>query len=709
MLLRLQTATSRYHTRRLAILSAVALFIGYAVYFAIGLTNLNLPGPQYDEVADAVPAMELIHGLPNTAFDTVEILGLRLPLVMGHYTGPSSIYVSFAGMSLFGTTVAGLRITQLLLGAITLLLLFVLARTWFDPLTASLSFLLCATAPAFLWWSRSGAHFAAPLLPLALGLLLFLRRWWHTRQPWLLVAAAFVFGLGLTTKLLFAWLLVPIGLTALIVLWLPGIYKTIRSIHVGTLLLCAVAFVVGFLPFIIHNLPSGASFRFIAENAIQSQTYGHNNLDIVGNVQFEVADFLRMMGGDTLHFEAPAGLPLGAIATALSVIYTLILCIRYRTALPLNGQTASTNLPSHLRLRLFLLLSIVTVIPLGTISISNIGARHLFIIVPLTWLLVSVSILDGIYWLRTHWPARRAIATSAIIVALLPLNALATNIMIQSFMVASGGRGLWSDALYTLADTLSNQYAGRPVMALDWGFGASVEFLTHDQVRMKEMYEYLPEPSARFADLATVMLRDPANVYVFHSPGAAAFPSYMEAMQRQAAKLHKQLVPEQVINERSGVPNTLIYTAQTTPRNFEVSPTLATRRAIFSGGLTLLGGNTAYDPTRHEVAVQLYWQNTADKQPDDTILMHIVNQSTGEVVLNADQQPLYGSYPFSQWQKGEVVTDQRWISLPADLKPGVYQVRVGVYDTASGARRTIDDPQHDSAGNSLMLHFFEIK
>ncbi len=691
------------------ILSALALVVAYALYFSIGLTNLTLPGPQYDEVADAVPAMELIRGLPNTAFDTVNVFGLHLPLVMGHYTGPSSIYVSFAGMSVFGTTVAGLRITQLILGAITLLLLFILARAWFDAPAAGLVSLICATAPAYLWWSRSGAHFAAPLLPLALILLLLLHRWWHTRQPALLVAAAFVFGLGLTTKLLFAWLLVPIGLTALIVLWVPGIYQTLRSIHVGTLLLCLAAFAIGFLPFIIHNVPSGASFQFIAENAVQSQTYGHNNLDIGGNVQFEVADFLRMMGGDTLHFEAPTGLPLGAVAIVLSVLYTLFLCLRHRAALPLNGHSGSPNPPAHLRLRLFLLLSIVTVIPLGTISISNIGARHLFIIVPLAWLLVSLSLLDGIRWLRAHWPARPALLSGAILALILPLNACITNVLIQSFMVTSGGRGLWSDALYTLADSLSTQYAGRPVMALDWGFGSSVAFLTHDQVRMKEMYEYLPEPSAKFADLATVMLRDPANLYVFHAPQATAFPGYMEIMQRQAAKSHKQLVLAQVINERSGISNTLLYTAQTTPRSFEVSPALVTRNATFAGGLMLLGGSADYDPNRHEVAVQLYWQNTAGAQPDDTVLMHVVDQATGEVVVNADQQPLYGSYPFSQWQKGEVVTDQRWVSLPADLKPGIYQVRVGVYDPKTGQRRAIDDPQHDSAGNSLMLHFFEIK
>jgi hypothetical protein len=515
--------------------------------------------------------------------------------------------------------------------------------------------------------------------------------------------------LGLTTKLLFAWLLVPIGLTALIVLWFPGMLSTLRSIHIGTLFLCVVAFMVGFLPFIIHNLPSGASFHFIAENAIQSQTYGHNNLDIVGNIRFEVADFLRMMSGDTLHFEAPAGLPLGGVAIFLSVFYTLVICVRHRTVLILNGRSTSTYSPTHLRLRLFLLLSIVTVIPLGTISISNIGARHLFIVVPLAWLLVSVSIFDVIHWLRAHWPSRPAIATIAVLAIMLPLNALATNVMVQSFMVTTGGRGLWSDAIYTLADALSNQYAGRPVMTLDWGFGSSVAFLTQDKVRTKEMYEYLPEPSSKFADVATVLLHDPANVYVFHSSEATAFPGYLEAMQRQAAKLHKQLVMAQVITERNGISNTLIYTAQDTPRSFVVSPTLATRNAIFSGGLTLLGGNAIYDPTRHEIAVQLYWQNNAAKQPDDTVLMHIVDQATGQVVVNADQQPLYGSYPFSRWQKGEVVIDQRWVQLPVDLKSGVLQVRVGVYDSRTGTRRTIDDPQHDSAGNSLMLHYFEIK
>ena len=95
--------------------------------------------------------------------------------------------------------------------------------------------------------------------------------------------------------------------------------------------------------------------------------------------------------------------------------------------------------------------------------------------------------------------------------------------------------------------------------------------------------------------------------------------------------------------------------------------------------------------------------------PDDTILLHVVNQANGEVVQNGDHRPIYDTYPFPQWQAGEVVTDPYWIKLPADLPPGVYQIRVGAYDHASGQRREITDPRNDAAGNSLLLETFEVK
>jgi hypothetical protein len=679
---------------------------------SIGATDLQLPGLQYDEAADAVPAMELLTGQPVSSLSTITLFGHRLPLMMLHHIGPSTIFTSALGMALFGISVEGLRISQLLVGAVTLILLWLMARHWFDNLTAFIAALLCASAPAFIWWNRAGANWTAPLLPLALGTLLLLRHWWRTRHPVALIGAAFLFGVGLVTKILFIWLVAPIALMALLALGVRGVWRTLRETHWTTLVFALIALIVGLGPFIIHNIQSPfATFQFLAANALTTRIYGHNNLDLLNNLRQVAGEFVVMMGGDTIAFRAPAGLLLGSLAFVASVIYLTILCVSYRALIPFgsHAQAGAPISPGGLRRRLFLLLCVVTVLPLSTVSTSSIGATYLFILVPLTWLLIAVALRDGLTWLQKHLDIRRSALTGGAVVAALVLSQVGTNLAIHAFFRQTGGRSFWSDAIYTLASELESNYSARPIMAMDWGFDRSVTFLTHGRIHMQEMFEYLPQPSPKFDDIATVLLRNPANVYVFHAPETAAFHGFQETFERMALKSHKTPTLAQTITERDGAPNILIYTADETPRRFTISPTLVTRNATVAGGLTLLGGDVSYHAERHEVTALLYWQTQAQRQPDDTVLVHIVEQTTGRVVLAADQQPVYGAYPFTQWQRGEVVTDPHWIRLPDHLAPGIYQVRVGVYDRNTGVRRAISDPQNDAAGNSLMLHSFEIK
>ncbi len=361
------------------------------------------------------------------------------------------------------------------------------------------------------------------------------------------------------------------------------------------------------------------------------------------------------------------------------------------------------------RLRLFLLLCVVAVLPLSTISTSGIGATYLFIIVPLAWLLIAVAGCDLAQWLTSRLGAKRATFAGSLMTAVFVLSQVAANAQIVQFFAVTGGKGLWSDAIYALADELERLAPDHPIIALDWGFARNVNFLTRNRVQLQEAYEFLPAPSPKFQDAASVLLREPANVYVAHAAGNETFRGYRDAFERQALRMHKRLQLLAAFPERDGTPHTLVYTAADAPRTFTISPSLATRNATFDDALTLLGGQVGYDPSAREVAVRLHWQSDADRLPDDTVLVHIVDQGTGEIRLVADQQPLYGSYPFSQWQKGEVVDDPRWVSLPADVPPGVYQVRIGVYNTETGARRRIRDPQNDAAGDSLMLGTFEVK
>jgi 4-amino-4-deoxy-L-arabinose transferase-like glycosyltransferase len=673
---------------------ALALLLALLIYFAIGLHNLNLPGPNYDEVADAAPALEVLIGQPPvSALKSIDVLGHQLPLMMLHYIGPTSIYTSLAGFLLLGISVESLRITQLVIGALALVLLWLLARRWFDGATAALTVLLAGTAPAFIWWNRAGVFFSSPMLPIALGMLLALTAWWRTRRRAWLVAASFLFGLGMTTKLLFYWWLAPLVIVAVIALGRRGIVQAIRDFKASGVLLCITAFCAGFVPFILHNFPNLDSFRFVANNALSSRLYGHNNLDVANNIAFQATQLFRLASGDTLEFSAPALLPLAGIALVICLIQTVAWLIQRR------------NVRGPLWLpRLFLVVSLLTMLPLATISISAIGGRHLFILLPLVCLLIAASLMDA-YRASRFWQAGAALVAVALIA-----GNLVTNISQHRFFEQTGGRGVWSDAINQLAASLEGEYAGRDPVAMDWGFERGVAVLTQGRVRMKERYEFTQAPSPMFEDMSAVLLRDSNHLYVFHAPQTTAFAGHWQAFERVAMKSRKQLVLEQTLTERDGVTNTLIYTAQPMARSFEAPASMASpRNATFDSGLTLLGGDVRYDPAKRDVAVMLHWQSNAETLPNDTVLLHIVDQSTGNVVVAADTQPVYGAYPFTQWQQGEVVLDPHWVSLPADLPAGVYQVRVGAYDRTTGQRRAINDPQNDAAGNSLMLHTFEVR
>ncbi|MCS6772581.1 MAG: glycosyltransferase family 39 protein [Thermoflexales bacterium] len=669
---------------------AVPLILGLTLYFAVGLFNLRLPGLQYDEAADAVPAIEVLQGREPSTARNVTIFGKRLPLMMLHHIGPTTIYTSLVGLATLGISVEALRVSQLAVGGLALVGVWLLARHWFDGRVAALAVLLCATSPPFVWWSRAGANWTVPLLPMALFMWLALTHWWRRGSLTALLLAAFLFGLGLTTKILFVWWLAPITLVGLVAIRqrrapletrLRGLG---RARWVGALL----AFALGAAPLIAHNLPNGETLRFILANAAQTQLYGHNNLDFLNNLRKVSGEFLRVMGGDTIHFWAPAGVPIGAGMFVAAWLYGMLRWLK----------------PSASLARLALVLTPVAMLPLSTISTSSIGATYLFTLLPLAWLLVAAAALE---WLSRLRLKAAHVGLWALLSGIM-LNHLVTSVATHRFFAETGGRGFWSDVVYDLAGMLEQRFAGRTIVAMDWGFRRSLEFLTENRVRPREAFGYTLLPNAEFDQLATALIREPDNVYLFHAPEYTAFPKRWERLERAALQQHKRLVLEAALRERDGTTNTLIYTARPAPRQFAPPQDLPLRDARFEHGLRLLGGEVRYDDAARELFVRLYWQSHAQRLPDDTVLLHVVDQSTGAVVLVADKQPVYGSYPFDRWVYGEVVSDPHWVTLPADLPSGVYQVRVGVYDRQTGARRAIDDPQDDAAGNSLMLQTFQI-
>lgn len=676
--------------------SLAALVLAIALFFVVGAWDLRQPGLMSDEAADAVPALAMRAGKTPSVVENITLFGREVPLMMLHHIGPATIYTSAAGFALFGVSVEALRLSQLGVGALALVLLWLLARLWGGDLAAAIAALLCATMPPFIWWSRAGANYTVPLLPLALGMMLALTLWWRSRRARWLVLAAFLFGAGVTTKILFIWMLIPLGATLLFGARPARAMAALRAMRLSTLALVVAAGLLGLAPLLAHNIPVPLTINFILSNAGQTQSYGHDNLNFAANFARVLAEFGEMMGGNTLAMGVPrTGLPLGAIAVTLAFVCEFVtLVIRRRSPQP--GDAA----------RVFLIACLAGVLPASTVSTSSIGATYVFILVPFAWLLIALALVDAARALdrsRLRGPILVAGLTLALVA-----NHVIANALVLEGIARTGGRGGWSDAIYTLDAALASDLRGRPIIAMDWGFSRNLEFLSNLKRKPTELFETRPQPSPKFNDASSVALRDPANLYLFHTPAHTFFKGHWEVFEREAQKAHKALSLAAAFGERDGAPNTLVYAAADAPPSFAISDTLAGRNARFETGPVLLGGQVTYNASRREVAALLQWQSAAPRLPDDTVLVHIVREATGDVVANGDVQPVYGSYRFPAWQPGEIVIDPHWVSLPEGLAPGMYQVRIGLYDTQTRQRRVIDDPLKDADGNSLMLGRFTI-
>lgn len=96
------------------------------------------------------------------------------------------------------------------------------------------------------------------------------------------------------------------------------------------------------------------------------------------------------------------------------------------------------------------------------------------------------------------------------------------------------------------------------------------------------------------------------------------------------------------------------------------------------------------------LTLTLYWAAEMAADQDWTVFVHLLD-GAGQLIGQADGQPLDGRYPTTAWGAGEVIADHHVPLLPDPLPGGPYRLRVGWYDLASGERL----PLHDACGQPL--------
>lgn len=90
------------------------------------------------------------------------------------------------------------------------------------------------------------------------------------------------------------------------------------------------------------------------------------------------------------------------------------------------------------------------------------------------------------------------------------------------------------------------------------------------------------------------------------------------------------------------------------------------------------------------VRIRLNWRAGSTISQSLKVFTHLF---AGEAIAaQHDGQPVGELRPTNTWQAGEAIVDQFAIRLPADVQPGEYQLRIGVYDVSSLARLPVSLP-----------------
>ncbi|WP_420645505.1 glycosyltransferase family 39 protein [Candidatus Leptofilum sp.] len=108
------------------------------------------------------------------------------------------------------------------------------------------------------------------------------------------------------------------------------------------------------------------------------------------------------------------------------------------------------------------------------------------------------------------------------------------------------------------------------------------------------------------------------------------------------------------------------------------------------------------DITPEAVDVTLYWQTSAPPTTGWFVFVHLVDE-TGEIVTQRDLVPADGLRPTTGWRTDEIITDAHDLTLPPNLPPGNYIIRVGLFEPESFARPAVAQNGQPLPDNQLIL------
>lgn len=507
----------------------IYLFLSLVVPPLIGLAsgefNLNLVSPSYPlsvyEVRSREGALEDVFNSPIRGASTIAIshhhggletirsyiepeYSLRLgdtiiPVMKNDYSGAISYYWARLFALFITDRTFAVHLSSILLGALTILLVFFIALLFFNLKVAAAGALLLSTNPAFIFWRRLPAfpeHFNEVF---ALAIILLFIRMLQSRDARCFYLCAFLTGFGLYQKLTLVWILLP--LLSIFICFRYRFHLTIKQWALG-----AILALLGLTPLILFNLDfsetANASVDFFSSEAFWS-----------GILQRAMARAHQCY----LVFGDPVGffhlLVFGAGKSHMSIFFILLLALSF--GFPVINALRKTPWLDRRRAAFMPVMVVLMFVMTSVMSKGGFDFGHTLMFIPFVVLAPAVFI--------THLPAlgqRRFGGASPISLLLLCAALLIQVGQLRSYYSwetdPKGTIRAMVDTHLSLAGFLSKKKITRPITT-SYNLMGILEFISKEKIMPLHYWTYWKEGEHKEETLGRILRKNRGRHYIIKS------------------------------------------------------------------------------------------------------------------------------------------------------------------------------------------------
>jgi len=510
-------------------------------FLLIGCLWIRYPGLQYDEALFAVAAYP---GMPGSSIYSIDLFDRPVSVMVLPYLGALKGWIYRPIMEAMPRSAATARVPALLLGALTIFLLYRIARPRMGAGAALAAVWFTASDPTFLFTTRMDwGPVVLQRLCLALGCLLLLLLH-ERRQARYTFAAFFVFGLGLFDKITFHWLLLGLGVAGLVVF--PRELR--QGWRVRWLALAAAGFLLGASPYISYQFSGHASALALSLERRPSEyvrKYAMLRDSLNGTV---LQGWLTPLTSETVA-EPP-----DALAHALYGLsdfrgtrksWFLIALLASLLLLPLSLRTRFR------RVLLFVLLFCLAALAQMALLVDAGSAHHFVLIYPFPHLFVAATLAALTEKLALRAGQAAAATAAAATAAAIVVGGVASTAHQYGQILKFGGNHHWTDAIYPLSSYLNGSPHQRTV-AVDWGMAMQLHFLSKGRLAPTSLPSVTGDSSDTVREIEFRLGQGDLRFVSYAAEDLRVFPKTFEVLREVLARRGYQLRVLETFADRNG-------------------------------------------------------------------------------------------------------------------------------------------------------------